>query len=36
MSIVVVVGARPKIIKMRSVIKELERRGIDFVFVHTG
>lgn len=36
MSIVVVVGTRPEIIKMAPVVKELERRGVDFVFVHTG
>lgn len=32
----VVVGTRPEIIKMAPVIKELERRGLDFFFVHTG
>lgn len=36
MSVVVVVGTRPEIIKMAPVIKELERRGLDFTFVHTG
>ena len=36
MSIVVVVGTRPEIIKMAPVMKELEKRGIDFVFMHTG
>ena len=36
MSIAVVVGTRPEIIKMAPVVKELERRGIDFVFIHTG
>jgi UDP-N-acetylglucosamine 2-epimerase (non-hydrolysing) len=36
MSIAVVVGTRPEIIKMAPVIKELEKRGIDFIFIHTG
>ena len=36
MSILVAVGTRPEIIKMAPVIKELERRDIEFVFVHTG
>ena len=36
MSIVVVVGTRPEIIKMAPVVKELEKRGIDFIFIHTG
>jgi len=36
MSVLVVVGTRPEIIKMAPIIKELERRGVDFVFVHTG
>jgi UDP-N-acetylglucosamine 2-epimerase (non-hydrolysing) len=36
MSIVVVVGTRPEIIKMAPVIKELEKRGVEFVFVHSG
>ena len=34
--IVVVVGTRPEIIKMAPVIKELEKRGLNFIFVHTG
>ena len=36
MNIVVVVGTRPEIIKMAPVIKELERRGVDYTFIHTG
>jgi UDP-N-acetylglucosamine 2-epimerase (non-hydrolysing) len=36
MSIVVVVGTRPEIIKMAPVVKELERRGAEFAFIHTG
>lgn len=36
MSILIVVGTRPEIIKMAPVIKELEKRSIEFVFVHTG
>jgi UDP-N-acetylglucosamine 2-epimerase (non-hydrolysing) len=36
MSIVVVVGTRPEIIKMAPVVKEFEKRSVDFVFVHTG
>jgi len=34
--IVIVVGTRPEIIKMAPIIKQLERRGIDFLFIHTG
>ena len=36
MSVVVVVGTRPEIIKMSPIVKELEKRGTDFVFIHTG
>jgi len=36
MSIVVVVGTRPEIIKMAPLVKELERRGVEFTFIHTG
>ena len=36
MSVVVVVGTRPEIIKMAPVVKELEKRGLDFLFIHTG
>ncbi|ABU81805.1 UDP-N-acetylglucosamine 2-epimerase [Ignicoccus hospitalis KIN4/I] len=34
--IAVVVGTRPEIIKMAPVVLELESRGIDYTFVHTG
>jgi len=36
MNIVIVVGTRPEIIKMAPIIRELERRSIDFTFIHTG
>lgn len=36
MNIVVVVGTRPEIIKMAPVIKELEKRGVEYTFVNTG
>ncbi|RLG83520.1 MAG: UDP-N-acetylglucosamine 2-epimerase (non-hydrolyzing) [Thermoprotei archaeon] len=36
MNLMVVVGTRPEIIKMAPVVKELERRGVDFLFIHTG
>jgi len=36
MSIAVVVGTRPEIIKMAPVVKELERRDIHFALIHTG
>lgn len=36
MSVAVVVGTRPEIIKMAPVVKELEKRDLDFVFVHSG
>ena len=32
----IVLGTRPEIIKMAPVIRELERRGVDFFVVHTG
>jgi len=35
-NIVVVVGTRPEIIKMAPVIKELEKRGVEYTFVNTG
>jgi len=35
MSIVIVVGTRPEVIKMAPVIKELEKRGTE-LFTHTG
>ena len=36
MSIAVVVGTRPEIIKMAPVVKELERRDLHFALIHTG
>ena len=36
MKIAVILGTRPEIIKMSPVIKELERRGIDYLIIHTG
>jgi UDP-N-acetylglucosamine 2-epimerase (non-hydrolysing) len=36
MSVAVIVGTRPEVIKMAPVIRELERRNIDFLFIHTG
>ena len=36
MSIVIVVGTRPEIIKMAPIIRELEKRGLEFTFIHTG
>jgi UDP-N-acetylglucosamine 2-epimerase (non-hydrolysing) len=35
-SLLVIVGTRPEIIKMTPVIKELEKRNLEFLFVHTG
>jgi len=34
--IAIVVGTRPEIIKMAPVIRELENREINFIFIHTG
>jgi UDP-N-acetylglucosamine 2-epimerase (non-hydrolysing) len=36
MSIAVVVGTRPEIIKMAPVVKELEKRRVEFIFIHSG
>jgi UDP-N-acetylglucosamine 2-epimerase (non-hydrolysing) len=36
MSIAVVVGTRPEIIKMAPVVKDLEKRGVEFIFIHSG
>lgn len=33
---IIVVGTRPETIKMAPVIRELQRRNIDFCFIHTG
>jgi len=36
MKIAVILGTRPEIIKMSPVVRELERRGMDFFILHTG
>jgi len=36
MKISVLVGTRPEIIKMQPVIKEIQKRELDFTFIHTG
>jgi len=36
MKITVVVGTRPEIIKMSPIIRECERRDVDFFILHTG
>ena len=34
--IAVIIGTRPEIIKMASVIDEIEKRNIDYILIHTG
>ncbi|AFV22757.1 UDP-N-acetylglucosamine 2-epimerase [Methanolobus psychrophilus R15] len=36
MKIAIILGTRPEIIKMSPVIRECERRGLDFEILHTG
>lgn len=36
MSVAIVLGTRPEIIKMSPVIKEFERHDLDFFILHTG
>ena len=36
MNVVVILGTRPEIIKMSPIIRELERKGVDFFILHTG
>jgi len=36
MSVSIVLGTRPEIIKMSPVIRELERRGLAYFIIHTG
>lgn len=36
MKIAIILGTRPEIIKMSPIIRELERRGIDYFILHTG
>jgi len=35
-NIAIVVGTRPEVIKMAPVIRELNKRKLDFTFIHTG
>jgi len=34
--VAIVVGTRPEVIKMAPVIREFQKRKLDFVFIHTG
>jgi UDP-N-acetylglucosamine 2-epimerase (non-hydrolysing) len=36
LKIAVILGTRPEIIKMSPVIRELEKRGLDYFILHTG
>jgi len=36
MTIAIILGTRPEIIKMAPVIRECQRRGLDFCIIHTG
>lgn len=36
MTIAIVLGTRPEIIKMSPVIRECDRRGLDYIVLHTG
>ena len=36
MSLAIILGTRPEIIKMSPVIRECERRGLDHFILHTG
>jgi len=36
MKVIVILGTRPEIIKMSPVIRELEKRNLDFFILHTG
>jgi len=36
MKIAIVLGTRPEIIKMSPIVRELEKKGIDFFILHTG
>jgi len=35
-SIAIILGTRPEIIKMSPVIRECEQRGMDYFILHTG
>ena len=36
MKICIVLGTRPEIIKMSPIIRECERKGLDYFILHTG
>lgn len=36
MKIAIIIGTRPEIIKMAPVMDEIEKRGIDYILIHTG
>jgi len=36
MTIAIILGTRPEIIKMAPVIRECQRRGLDHSIIHTG
>ncbi|MBM4240833.1 MAG: UDP-N-acetylglucosamine 2-epimerase (non-hydrolyzing) [Euryarchaeota archaeon] len=36
MKIAIIIGTRPEIIKMAPVLDEIEKRGIDYILIHTG
>lgn len=36
MKIAIILGTRPEIIKMSSIIRGCERRGLDYYILHTG
>ena len=36
MKIAIILGTRPEIIKMSPIIRECERRGLDYYILHTG
>ncbi|NPV62176.1 MAG: hypothetical protein HPY61_06015 [Methanotrichaceae archaeon] len=36
MTIAIILGTRPEIIKMAPVIRECERRGLDYSVIHTS
>ncbi len=36
MTIAIILGTRPEIIKMAPVIRECQRRGLNYSIIHTG
>ncbi len=36
MKLSIIIGTRPEIIKMSSIVRECERRGLDYFILHTG